>query len=351
VIRVVDVVGDGIVGASVAYYAGRAGAAVVLLDLSLPASGVTGSSFAWIGAPGGRDAIDGSTPVRMLALEDYRRLEHELPDVQVRWSGSLAWGGHTLSHLANLGPHERVIDRLEIAQLEPQLRVPPDRALFTSTDGAVDPVAVTEALVAGARRHGVDVRLGEAAIRLRVNVDGTVVGVETSAGFVASRSVVLAAGSNTPMLCAPLDADLRIVASPSLLLRFRVAPGLVNTLVASPEIEVRESSPGHLVAPLAYSGELSREDLLRSGEQALRLLQTTFTGAEDLRLTDVRVGMRPMPIDGLPLIGPLPGHPGAYLAVMHSAVTLAPAVGRLIAAELIDGTDTDELEGVRPPAP
>src|SRR5215207_2329480 len=76
----VAVVGAGIVGASVAFHAASAGAAVVLLDAALPASGVTGESFAWIGGPGGRDAVDGSTPLRLTALEDYRRLERELPD-------------------------------------------------------------------------------------------------------------------------------------------------------------------------------------------------------------------------------------------------------------------------------
>lgn len=75
-----------------------------------------------------------------------------------------------------------------------------------------------------------------------------------------------------------------------------------------------------------------------------------FAGSESVRLIDVRVGMRPMPIDGLPVIGPLPRHPGAYVAVMHSAVTLAPAAGRLIASELIGGTQVEELELLRPTA-
>jgi glycine/D-amino acid oxidase-like deaminating enzyme len=44
--------------------------------------------------------------------------------------------------------------------------------------------------------------------------------------------------------------------------------------------------------------------------------------------------MRPMPRDGRPIIGPLPGHPGGYLAVMHCGIRLAPEVGRQIAAEL-----------------
>jgi hypothetical protein len=33
---------------------------------------------------------------------------------------------------------------------------------------------------------------------------------------------------------------------------------------------------------------------------------------------------------------------------MHSAVTLAAAVGRLVARELVDGTDEPALSGCRP---
>ena len=55
-----------------------------------------------------------------------------------------------------------------------------------------------------------------------------------------------------------------------------------------------------------------------------------------------------MPVDGLPVIGPLPGRPGGYVAVMHSAVTLAPVAGRLVAAEVVDGLNAKELQYVRP---
>src|SRR5215213_9478957 len=115
----VVVVGAGIVGASVAYHVARAGAAVALVDRSLPATGVTGDSFGWIGGPGGADRPDASTALRRVALADYRRLERDL-HVRVRWTGSL-----TLDPVAerrDLGPDERLIDAAEVAQLEPRLR-------------------------------------------------------------------------------------------------------------------------------------------------------------------------------------------------------------------------------------
>jgi glycine/D-amino acid oxidase-like deaminating enzyme len=54
-----------------------------------------------------------------------------------------------------------------------------------------------------------------------------------------------------------------------------------------------------------------------------------------------------MPADGEPIIGPVPGVPGLYLAAMHAAVTLAPAVGHLVARELVDGTVEPALAGCR----
>lgn len=54
-----------------------------------------------------------------------------------------------------------------------------------------------------------------------------------------------------------------------------------------------------------------------------------------------------MPADGEPIIGPVAGVPGLYLTVMHAAVTLAPAMGRLIAHELVDGTVEPALAGCR----
>lgn len=52
-----------------------------------------------------------------------------------------------------------------------------------------------------------------------------------------------------------------------------------------------------------------------------------------------------MPADGEPIIGPVPEVPGLDLAVMHSVVTLAPAVGHLVARELVDGTVEPALAG------
>jgi D-amino-acid dehydrogenase len=61
-------------------------------------------------------------------------------------------------------------------------------------------------------------------------------------------------------------------------------------------------------------------------------------------------GLRPLPPDGLPIIGPIPGARGMYVATGHGmvGVTLAPATAALVAAEILDGAPSPILELFRP---
>ena len=127
----------------------------MLVDRSRPASGVTGDSFAWIGGPARQS--DGSTALRQAVLDDWARLERDVPGIKVCRTGSLSWGRQAFSGLDSPGPDERFVTADEIARLEPNLRTPPQRAVLRPTDAAIAPVAVTEALVDDARRHGANV--------------------------------------------------------------------------------------------------------------------------------------------------------------------------------------------------
>jgi glycine/D-amino acid oxidase-like deaminating enzyme len=44
-----------------------------------------------------------------------------------------------------------------------------------------------------------------------------------------------------------------------------------------------------------------------------------------------------MPQDERPIVGPVPGVAGFYVAVTHSGVTLAPLIGQLVAQEVTTG--------------
>lgn len=344
----VVVVGAGIVGASVACHLARREVSVTLLDRGpSPATGVTGDSFAWIGNAGG-DWPGGARDLRGFVLTDHRRLEAELPQAAVRWTGSLVWTDAAVrpGPGAPLGPGRSWVGRADIAALEPNLRDPPERAVHTPGDGGVDPTALTGALVDAARAHGAEVLLGTVVTSLR-RAGGRTVGVVSSAGFHPAATVVLAAGTNVAELCRPLGVDLPVAASPACLLRVTAPPALVRSIVAGPDFEVREVRDGHLLMTLPHVEDTSASWLEQAARHALRRLRATFTDGDACRLTGYRIGRRPMPDPG-PIVGPLPHDPSLYVAVLHSAVTLAPTVGRLVAEELASGRPAAELRRCRP---
>ena len=65
-------------------------------------------------------------------------------------------------------------------------------------------------------------------------------------------------------------------------------------------------------------------------------------------MTSFTVGRRPTPADGFPAVGGVTDVPGLFVAVMHSGVTLAPAVGAFLAGEILDGTREPLLAPYRP---
>lgn len=324
------VVGAGIVGASVAYHAALAGAAVTVIDTGRPGAGVTAGSFAWIGASGVRTGP--AAALRSTATQEYHRLAAELPDLPVTWSGSLSW---STEQAPEAGPGQQIVGAATAATLEPALREPPEWAVWAPGDGSVDPVGVTERLVEGAREHGARLVPGVPATSVRLDAAGRVMGVDTAAGVVAGGTVVLAAGVATSALAATVGVWVPVGPSPATLFGLSAPPDLVRGVVNTQDFDLRQIAPDLLVAAAD------------SPERTVAAVRSTFRGADDVQLISTRVSPRPMPSDGEPIVGPVAGVPGLYLTVLHAAVTLAPAVGRLVARELVDGTDEALLAGCR----
>lgn len=343
----VVVVGAGIVGASVAYHLAREGVFVALIDRSRPAGGVTGDSFAWVGTGDGGPAT--IPALRSNALREYRRLAGELPEVRVTWSGSLTWPVHPVAaeRTDEADLSERLLGPAEILELEPRLRSPPDRARYEPGDGAIDAVATTSALVRRAQSLGAEVVLGTAVTALQRR-GSSVVGVETTRGSRPARAVVLANATAAPALCAPLGVTLPVEASPALLLRFAAPPGLVRRIVVTPEFEVRQAANGQLLATTPRDPRLADADLPTAiGEETREAIRAAFDVRADLRLLSARIGQRPVPADELPIIGPVPAWSRLYVTVLHSAVTLAPLIGRLAAQEIAYGDTAEALRRCR----
>ena len=66
------------------------------------------------------------------------------------------------------------------------------------------------------------------------------------------------------------------------------------------------------------------------------------------RIESYRLGIRSIPADGFPAVGPVPGFPGFHVVATHSGVTMGPLLGRLTAQEVLDGNQDERLAPYRP---
>jgi glycine/D-amino acid oxidase-like deaminating enzyme len=105
-------------------------------------------------------------------------------------------------------------------------------------------------------------------------------------------------------------------------------------------VELRQTAAGRLLA----IGDV--DDAEAGGDGGAAALLDTVRGmiasGASLSAEYHAVAHRPMPLDGFPIVGRADGIGGLYTAVTHSGITLAPAIGRFVADEILAGR-RDEL--------
>ncbi len=343
----VVVIGAGIVGASLAYHLAGKGANVTLVEAEDIASGVTGSSFAWLNAS--HPEPDPISQLRGSAIKEYRRLQTQLPGLEIRWTGALSYSAMAIEALPVSGHQAsaNLVSGSQILDLEPNLKNPPQSALYAAEEGALDAVAATHALIAGAQAYGAKI-LTRTRVLGFVTQSATVTGVETTIGSLDADIVVLAAGTGITKLTDMLGVSLPIETSPAIFIRYKSQLNLVHTLISSPEMEVRQSSDGALLAAEDYLNDAVENQPAAIALRTAKTIQNELHGVVSIEPERACVGLRPMPADGIPIIGYLPNVGGVYVCAMHPGITLAAIVGRLASEEIIDDKVSSALCPCRP---
>ncbi|WP_298912468.1 FAD-dependent oxidoreductase [uncultured Roseobacter sp.] len=350
------VIGAGIMGALMSYRLAEAGADVTLLEAGQPASAASGASFGWINA--NFFLNEDHFRLRFAGINAHRRLLRDLGTRAIGWPGALVWeekGGRfdaQYNTLKELGYSVRAVNATEFATLEPHV-VPPERALLFEEEAVVDLVALTGDALCAATANGAKLISGVRATDLIVG-NGEIVGVRTGAGDLQADQVVVSAGVGTQALLQNVDVPVPMLHRPGLILRSEVLPPLLYHVLAAPDQELRQTPEGYLLAPTAANHQADDADRIaetpdvladRAALRVQKMLDRAF------RWERVSMAERPMPEDGLPVIGPC-GPQGLYAVTMHSGATLAPLVAELATAEImgvgLSGERTRLLSPYRP---
>jgi glycine/D-amino acid oxidase-like deaminating enzyme len=347
----IAVIGAGVVGASVAFRLAQSGADQVwLVDKSLPGTGTSSASFAWVNA-------NEKTPyayfeLNYAGLKEHLRLRDELPGGApwLHLGGNIEWAEDEAKLKELRGRVERLrswgyaaewrkASRVNQA-LEPNVAfADPDTSVaFFPEEAWVDAPRLANALTELARQNGAGTHLGVSVEEIETR-SGRVAAVQLRGGErLPVDAVVNAAGPEADRVAALLDLPLPLKPSRGLLARLKADEPLLGRVVHSQQVNIRPDGPGCV---LAHHSSIDRELENGSGAKGrlcLELLERArrvVPALKRARVEDVRVGVRPMPEDGLPCVGAVSAVPGYYEAVTHSGVTLGPLVGRLLAWEVL----------------
>ncbi|MER5948507.1 FAD-binding oxidoreductase [Streptomyces sp. NPDC001904] len=357
----VVVVGAGVLGACVTYHLAREGAHVVLVEQAPePAAGTSGATFA-------ADVTHLKTPYAYYRLnrqgsEGHLRLAEEIggpgwrhPVPLVQWAddeeGQRAlreraarareWG-----HDCHLAPASALRD---LAPAVDPAACPADEIVVHGGGAWYDAPRFVRALLdAAARRGSVETHYGAPVTGL--TRDGErITGARAGARTWHADAVVNCAGPAADRIAALAGVGLPLRRVPGLITTSGPLPGRPLTAILSvPGLDLRPTADGGV---LALSWEVDAR--LRGAvdglpEELHRRADEIVPGVAGARIATARIGVRPVPLDGLPLVGTAPGAPGLYHLVSHSGVTLAPVLGRLAAREITGGGPAPELAAHRP---
>lgn len=379
------VVGGGILGLALTEALSRRFSRVLLVEAERCGAKATGSGFAWVNASSKWQNAEYHR-LNAEACRVHLALATVFDAARTGWNGggSLPWASQSdraaalalEDRIALLQSWEYPVARLnggEMQALEPHVRFGSDAVgLFAPSEGWVSTQRLTRFYIEQARERHASLAEFTHATGFSFDHRGAIASVETTAGRVSTRIVVLCAGTATGDLARNLFGqpipfpDRILTASPGVLVETAPLPANARVhRVCYPEpatgLHMRPTPEGGLLIgaddvdtraadQLGGVGPSTQRDDFVDRDAAM-LLECTAAVLPDFdRATPAtpRTCYRPLPTDGLPVVGEVPGVQGAYLLVSHSGVTLGPLLGQLLAEEIVTGRNSPWLAPYRP---
>lgn len=368
------IVGAGVVGAACAYYAGRSGLRVAVVDRGPVAGGTTGAGEGnlLVSDKEAGPELD----LALLSTRLWRDLAHVLPpEIEYEPKGGLVVAPDEAALTAlrafaeeqrKAGVRAREIAPDRLYDLEPHLAPGLAGGFLYPQDAQVQPAQAAAQLLRAARQFGAEVHLDQEVKDVLTGPDGRIRGVRTPQGDLFAPAVVNAAGTWGGEVAALAGTSLPVLPRRGFVLVTEPLPRLVRhkvyaadyiadvasgsaALQSSAVVEGTAAGPvliGATRERVGFDRALSTEALRRLAAQAAALFPV-LTGVRAIRTYH---GFRPYLPDHLPAIGPDPRVPGLLHACGHegAGIGLAPATGLLLASALRGERTALDLRPFRP---
>jgi glycine/D-amino acid oxidase-like deaminating enzyme len=353
------VVGAGIIGASVAYHLARQGVSVQVLEARRPGAGTSSATFGYLNVVRSSGAY---AALRLRAIKYWDQLAGEIGATDVLHRDGSIFYTSTAADAAELARHvadsssaglicQRWTTRAVVEELEPDLILPDTDypIVRMPEEGRIEPAPMIGRLLAAACDLGTRIASGERVEAVDRRDSG--VRVVTNLRSLDADRVIYCVGPQTEAALRPLGVDLPIRTQPGVTVVTRPLPVRLRHVVYAGKIHFKPDGGGRVLAGRTdYRKDMPDENERRArAHETVSLLRPWLRGIGDGdEIEAVRVGVRPIPADGLPMVGPVPGVDNAYVAVMHSGVSLGGLMGHLLAEEIASGTENAALLPYRP---
>ncbi|MDH4617722.1 FAD-dependent oxidoreductase [Brevibacillus sp. AY1] len=369
----IAVIGGGIIGAAIAYYATRAGLDVVVLEKGELASGTSSRCDGNILAIDKDPGFDSQMSLKSQMLVDELSRELEQP-FEYRAPGSIlvcesdvemAAAEEWVRRQKEAGLPFRMLDRSDIRQESPYFADDLLGGLECATDSTVNPYMLTFALFDGAKKHGARILHRTEVKALRRDQASGAFHITTTQGQWTAKQVVNAAGVWAPVIGQMVGVTIPILPRKGhLIVASRQMPvGLRKVMEFGYLIskfggqrQVDEETEKYGVA-LVFEPTESQNFLIGSSRQfvgfdtrvdmdvvrcmARRALRF-YPKIADFGIIRTYCGLRPWTEDHLPIISHVEEVPGYFIAAGHEGdgISLAAVTGKLVSEMLLGKSET-----------
>ncbi len=358
------VVGAGTIGSAVAYYLGKAGLKVIIVEKD--SIGAHASGFApGILNPLGEspEYLETRLPLSIESFRMHRELAGHLPaesgiDYHFRQTAMLVLAftrseaaelRERVDVLRHLGYNIRLLSTAAVRSMEPRISGRVAGAACIEDAAEVDSYGCTLALAQAAEKYGTQIRYGRfTGLKCRGK---RITAVQLESGEITCDFTVLAMGPWAGTASSLLGVSVPVGPQKGETLRVRAPGPPFTTLLAwNASYNTTTRHDGQV-----YHGATHRDAGFSEGPTAGgrdELLHNLVTMVPSMTAAEVVLQtacLRPLSADGLPVIGAVPGWEGVYLATGHwkKGILLGPVTGRIIAELIATGRSATEIEAFR----